>query len=496
MNTQKVQRKDPKDIRRTASDLLSRGQAVGLTVLILVVVAGLIAWPQQALIVLIALALCFYLLFVGLKLLMHIASHQGSAKTTAMVAVDDPNLPTYTLLVPLYKEANMLPSLVASIQQLQYPKQLLQVLLLLEESDEETRAEAIGMDLPDYFQTVLVPAGIKPRGKPKALNMGLAQATGTFTVIYDAEDRPDSDQLLKVVAAFRAAPEDVACVQARLFFWNEDTSIVTRFYWTEYVVHYEYVLPGLAWLGLVPPLGGTSNHFRTDVLRTIAFDADQLPKGAEGIGGWDPWNVTEDAELAGALATYGYDVVMIDSVTYEEATAHLRIADKQRRRWLKGYLQTGLAYTSYPLQHIRRMGFARWFCYCLLTIGTPLSQILNPIFWTLTIVYFITRSTFIESLFPGPMFVIGALLMVVGNLLFFYQLIGACLHRTGYGSVRYMFLTPLWWVFTSWSAYWVLWELARPSTRSEWHKTPHGHDLEKEGALETKSSMVQSSTNV
>ena len=485
-----------KIVRRTARELLSRGQMVLLAVLLFVVVGGLIVWPQQALIVLIALALTFYLLFVGLKLLMHVASRKGVPVASNAVSVDDPDLPRYTILVPLYKEANMLESLVVSLHGLQYPKDRLQVLLLLEESDEETRAEAIGMELPEYFDTVLVPAGIDPRGKPKALNMGLAQATGSFTVIYDAEDRPDPDQLLKAVAAFRAAPEEVACVQARLFFWNEDTSVITRFYWTEYVVHFEYVLPGLARLGLIPPLGGTSNHFRTDALRDIAFEPDQLPKGAEGIGGWDPWNVTEDAELAGALAAHDYRVVMIDSVTHEEATAHLRVADKQRRRWLKGYLQTGLVYTSQPLQHIRNMGLLRWFCYCLMMIGTPLSQVLNPLFWGLTIVYFVTRSPFIESLFPGPLFTVGVLLMVVGNLLFFYQMIGACLHRQGYGSVKYMFLVPLWWVFTSWSAYWVLWELARPSTRSQWHKTPHGHDLGKQAAWETETQLIRNNAEV
>jgi cellulose synthase/poly-beta-1,6-N-acetylglucosamine synthase-like glycosyltransferase len=363
------------------------------------------------------------------------------------------------------------------------------VLLLLEEDDDETRAEAIGLDLPPWFEVIVVP-DVPPKGKPKALNIGLAHATGSLCVVYDAEDRPDPDQLLKAVAAFRQSPDDVACVQARLFFWNEDSSWITRFYWTEYVVHFEWVVAGLARMGLVPPLGGTSNHFRTSALHSIALPPALLPPGAEGTGAWDPWNVTEDAELAGALAMRGYRVEVIDSVTREEATARLRVADRQRRRWLKGYLQTGLVYTRSPLGAARQMGVRKWACYNLLMLGTPLSLFLNPVFWTLTVTYFATRSETIESLFPAPLFYSGLGLLVTGNLLLFYQLVGACLHRDGYGSVRYLLLVPVWWAFTSWSAYRVTIELCRPSTRHVWHKTTHGHDLSKEALLDTVAARV------
>ncbi|MET0980088.1 MAG: glycosyltransferase family 2 protein [Candidatus Saccharimonadales bacterium] len=441
--------------------------------------------------------LTFYVLFVGQKIVLDLVSRTYVPPAMNPASIDDPDLPTYTLFVPLYHEANMLASLVESINSLQYPKDKLQVLLLLEESDLETQAEAIGMQLDDWFEIIIAPIvyieGTKKvlKGKPKALNLGLARASGAFSVIYDAEDRPDPNQLLKAVGAFRASSENVACVQARLFFWNEETSWVTRFYWVEYVIHFEWVLPGLAKMGFIPPLGGTSNHFRTDVLRDIAIHPTLLPKGSEGIGGWDPYNVTEDAELAGALALNGYRVKIIDSVTYEEATAKLRIADPQRRRWLKGYLQTGLAYTRNPFKTARQMGFFRWFSYILLMLGTPISLVLNPIMWALTITYFVTRSPLIESLFPPVLFYIGIALTVIGNLLLFYQMVGACLHRGGFGTVKYLLLTPLWWAFTSWSAYRVLWELARPSTRHTWNKTPHGHDLDKEVAQEVEESRLK-----
>ncbi|MDQ0922356.1 cellulose synthase/poly-beta-1,6-N-acetylglucosamine synthase-like glycosyltransferase [Pseudarthrobacter sp. W1I19] len=480
---------DGKVQRQTSAVLANKGQVIALCALLSLLTIGALTQPKQTVTVIIGVFLVFYALFVGLKLTMHIASLRYSEPLAKSADISDPDLPVFTVLVPLYKEANMLKSLVRSIMDIEYPKEKLQVLLLLEEDDADTRAEAIGMELPVWFRTVLIP-DILPRGKPKALNMGLAQAVGAFCVIYDAEDRPDPDQLLKAVAAFRAAPEDVGCVQARLFFWNESSTWITRFYWIEYVIHFEWVLPGLAKLGLVPPLGGTSNHFKTEVLRSVAIDPERLPKGAEGVGGWDPWNVTEDAELAGALSLRGYSVKMIDSVTREEATASLRIADRQRRRWLKGYLQTGLTYTRHPFRTAREMGYLRWFFYILLVLGTPTALLLNPLFWGLTIAYFITRSPIIESFFPAPMFYSGLVLLVAGNLLLFYQMVIACLHRGGYGSVRYVLLTPLWWAFTSWSAYQVLWELARPATRHVWNKTPHGHDLGKEAGVESVGAAI------
>jgi cellulose synthase/poly-beta-1,6-N-acetylglucosamine synthase-like glycosyltransferase len=485
--------------RHTSQALFGRGQSVALSLLLIGAAGCAVVWMHATSIAIMGVMLTFYTLFVGQKLVLDIVSRTYIPPAVNTVAVTDTDLPTYTLFVPLYHEANMLKTLVKSINSLHYPKNKLQVLLLLEEDDLETQAEAIGMELDEWFEIIITPTvyieGTNKRlkGKPNALNYGLFRATGAFSVIYDAEDRPDPDQLLKAVGAFRTSSDDVACVQARLFFWNEDTSWVTRFYWVEYVIHFEWVLPGLAKMGFIPPLGGTSNHFRTDVLRNIAIHPTKLPKKSEGIGGWDPYNVTEDAELAGAFALNGYRVKIIDSVTYEEATAKLRIADPQRRRWLKGYLQTGLAYTRHPVRTARQMGVIRWFSYILLMLGTPISLLLNPVMWALTITYFVTRSPLIESLFPPVLFYIGIVLTVAGNLLLFYQMVGACLHREGFGTVKYLLLTPLWWAFTSWSAYRVLWELSRKSTRHMWNKTPHGHDLDKQATQEAETARSKAS---
>jgi cellulose synthase/poly-beta-1,6-N-acetylglucosamine synthase-like glycosyltransferase len=490
-------------VRNTAVLLLSKSQKVGLITIAVLVACCIYLSPRDAGMGIIAVCMIFYILFVGLKVATTIASGRKGLPALQPVSIDDPDLPIYTLLVPLRKELKVLKRLIRNINKIQYPRDKFQVLLLLDSDDLAMQTEVMGMELPSWFETV-VTLDVAPQGKPKVLNMGFEQTKGAFFVIYDAEDKPDPDQLLKAVAVFRMSDEDVACAQARLYFFNEKTSFITRQYWAEYLIHFQNTLPGLTKMGLIPPLGGTSNHFKTEVVREIAIPRDQLPVGAEGIGGWDPWNVTEDAELAGALAVAGYKIVVFDSVTGEEASAKIRIADKQRRRWLKGFLWTGLMYLRQPMKHIRQMGFFRWFNYILLMIGTPLSLWLNPPFLGLTIFYGVARINgwtgavnVIQGLFPGPLLSVGLILMVGGNAFLLAQLIVTCLSHEGYTTIKYLPLTILWWLFVSWSAYMVLWELSRKELRHRWnHTAEHGYEIDEEDVDGEADSITNTTERV
>jgi cellulose synthase/poly-beta-1,6-N-acetylglucosamine synthase-like glycosyltransferase len=463
--------------RETAANRLSLAQKVIGALGLMALAAGFVIDAYVTALCLIALCMLFWLVFVGfLKIVLPIASlsyHMPNA-----VADNDPSvLPGYSILLPVVREKENLEPLVEAMKGLHYPPSKLQVLVLLESDDLETIEAARAIALTEYFEVVVVPSG-GPKTKPNALNFGLAKATGERLVVYDAEDRPEADQLLKAVATLQATPEDVVCAQARLSFWNRTSSWITRFYWTEYVMHFEWVLAGLSKQKMVPPLGGTSNHFVTAALRKVAIDSTQLPFSHSYEGGWDPWNVTEDAELGGALALHGYRTVMFDSVTYESACQHVGKADKQRRRWLKGYFHTGLVYTRHPLQYARIMGIRKYLVYVLMLIGTPVSLWLNVPFWGATIVYFATHSSTIKQLFPAPLFYCGILLTLVGNLLQFYQMVATCLHRKGETSVKYMILAPVWWLLSTYTAYMALWEFAvKPH---HWHKTEHVQDLEQE----------------
>lgn len=246
-------------------------------------------------------------------------------KPTTCTAISDHELPVYTIMAALYKEAASVDGLFRAIEKLDYPPEKLDVIIAVEADDKETR-QAIATRKHRMPITVVPVAAGGPRTKPKALNFALALARGTFIVIYDAEDRPQPDQLRLALDAFRNGDAQLACVQARLCIDNTVDSWLTRFFTAEYAGQFDVFLPGLTALDLPLPLGGSSNHFRTAILREVHA--------------WDPYNVTEDADLGMRLARLGYRSAMIDSTTYEEAPAKFGPWLRQRTRWFKGWMQT------------------------------------------------------------------------------------------------------------------------------------------------------------
>ncbi len=210
-------------------------------------------------------------------------------------------LPVYTIICALYQEASSVNGLLSAIERLDYPREKLDVILAVEQDDRDTRA-AIAACKSRLPVTVIPVPPMGPRTKPKALNVALPFARGAFTVVFDAEDRPEPDQLRRAMQAFRAGGEDLACVQARLCIDNTADSLIARYFTAEYAGQFDVFLPGLTAMHLPLPLGGSSNHFYTAVLRKI--------------GAWDAYNVTEDADLGMRLVRFGYRADMIDSTTY------------------------------------------------------------------------------------------------------------------------------------------------------------------------------------
>lgn len=249
--------------------------------------------------------------------------------------------PVYTILCPLYREANVTPDLVAALRRLDYPVEALDIKLLVEGDDVDTLSAALAVSAPAHIEVLVVPAGT-PRTKPKALNAGLLRARGEFVAIYDAEDRPHPQQLRAALAAFEDGGEQLACVQAPLVVDNAEASWVARQFAAEYAIHFRELLPMLARLGLPLPLGGSSNHFRVAALRAN--------------GGWDAFNVTEDADLGYRLARDGYRAGVIGPPTWEEAPASFNAWLKQRTRWIKGHLQTWLVLMRNPFRVASDMG--------------------------------------------------------------------------------------------------------------------------------------------
>lgn len=282
----------------------------------------------------------------------------------ALPSIPDERLPSYTVLVPLYDEPDVLPSLVRGLAALDYPAHRLDLVLVLEMRDRATIAAAARLTLPLNMRIVLVPPG-GPKTKPKALNYALATARGDLVVVYDAEDRPEPDQLRRAAAAFRRAGPDLACVQARLNVYNPDDGFFARQFALEYSALFDGLLPALERLGLPIPLGGTSNHFRLDVLRAV--------------GAWDPYNVTEDADLGIRLARMGYRTGIIASTTWEEAPNRRRIWLGQRTRWLKGWVQTWLVHMRHPFRLLAEVGPWQFLGLQVVMGGVLLSVLVFPV---------------------------------------------------------------------------------------------------------------------
>jgi glycosyltransferase XagB len=483
---------DARPVRYTAAAVVNTGQLIFFGMLIFVIIVFTILTPLTVAKIVVALVLVFFAVFVGLfKMGAWWASTRYRYPEYTMPDVTDADLPHYTVFVPMYQEAAMIGPMVQGLRELLYPKDKLRVMLLVETRDRDpgTRAAIDEATLPDFIEVVEVPP-VKPYGKQRALNYGAHRVIQSksrkfrngLCVVYDAEDRPEPTQLLKAAGAFRAYQQidpDVVCLQARLAFSNQTSSWVSRLMWVEYAIHFEWVLPGLAHLGLVPPLGGTSNHFRFEPLIRVGISRSRLPRDAKWTGIWDMYNVTEDADLAGALALHGYKIAMLDSVTYEIATTTVPTLIGQRSRWLKGYIQTALIFMRNPFRTMRHMGVRRWLVYELFLIGTPLSILLSALSWVLTFVYFTTRSPEIEKLFPVLLLYLGVLLLVFGNFALFLQHLAAANKREGFSTVKYMVvvLCGVWQLLTVLSLAKAVYELINPAKRHFWDKTDHGHDL-------------------
>ena len=375
--------------------------------------------------------------------------------------LESKSLPVYTILIPLYLEKEIVATCVHSIKQLDYPRNKLDVQLLLEEDDLETREVIEELKLPKYFRVFTIPAG-KPKTKPRACNYGLDKAKGEFLVIYDAEDLPEPDQLKKAVAVFRRSEKAVGCLQAKLNFYNGNENFLTRWFTLEYSTWFDLFLPGLHAIRCPIPLGGTSNHFKTDILKVHQ--------------GWDPYNVTEDCDLGIELARSKVETRVLDSVTWEECPHQLNPWVKQRSRWMKGYWQTFLAHTRNPFDGLVNLGPLRFLQMLILVGGHVFSMLVNPITWLILILWIWLRWQIFYPESPWTvLFFIASILLLTQNLLFILVHMLAGFQRRLPLSIFYAMTLPCYWLLISiggWRG--MINFFIAPHY---WHKTPHGVKL-------------------
>jgi cellulose synthase/poly-beta-1,6-N-acetylglucosamine synthase-like glycosyltransferase len=371
--------------------------------------------------------------------------------------LSDDDLPVFTVLVPMFREPEMLPVVAQALRQLDYPLGKLDIKLVLEADDHETIQVARTLGLEGVFEVIRVPAS-HPQTKPKACNFALGFARGELLVVYDAEDRPEPDQLRKVVATFRRSSSNTVCLQCRLNYFNASENWLTRMFTLDYALWFDQMLPGLERLNIPIPLGGTSNHFKIDVLRELHA--------------WDPFNVTEDADLGMRLTQRGYRVGVVDSTTFEEASCQAGNWIRQRSRWIKGYMQTFLVHTRRPLHLLRSTGPLGFLGFMFFIGGTVLSGLLNPLFWALYLVWLALATTGFDPVFPQFLLFLSLFNLLAGNGAFVFLLMLAPIRRGWLHLVPYSLSVAGYWVLISIAAYKALWQLLR--NPFYWEKTQHG----------------------
>lgn len=365
-----------------------------------------------------------------------------------IAALRDEDLPTYTILVPLYREWRITPEFLAHIEDIDYPIEKLDVILLFEERDRRTQRNVASLRLPSHFRSVIVPDS-EPRTKARALNLGLEQSKGDYLVVYDADDMPERDQLKKALTAFRQTGAETVCVQAKLGFYNASQNVLTRMYAAEHSLWFDLTLPGLQSLKAPMPLAGASNHFRTSALRSLA--------------GWDAFNVSEDWDLGIRLSKRGFKTAIIESSTLEEASPRLVDWYRQRTRWVKGYIQTYLVHMRDPQSF---HGGLRDLLSFQAFVGCKVAAMLaTPFLWLLALLY---------GLAEGPTLAlsIGVTTLVLGSMVQVAIYIVGCSRKSLSGYARYAPLTPVYRFGIGLAVWSALWELY--SDPHHWTRAPHG----------------------
>ena len=350
---QRLIRRWPFSTALTLTSPMRYGAIAAFAVLIVLVLAA----PYLAQGWLLPFAIC---ILIGPSLIRLAALRTPLRRKRRARRPEDAELPIYSVLIPLRDEAAMVPQLFAAMRRLEYPRERLDIKFVVETRSPETIA-LVERHLGDFqFSIVRVPDAL-PHTKPKALNFALPLCRGEFVVVFDAEDIPDPDQLWRAALRFRDAPK-IACLQARLVIANGRTNLLTAWFAGEYAGLFLVLLPALANWQLPMPLGGTSNHFRMEALRQI--------------GGWDGFNVTEDADIGMRLARLRLGVDTLDSRTREAAPTRLTPWLGQRTRWMKGWMQTFIVHNRDPRALVAEMGWRAALGFEVLVLGLISAPIL------------------------------------------------------------------------------------------------------------------------
>jgi len=376
--------------------------------------------------------------------------------------INESDLPLITVLIPLYNEFLVVPQIFNSMTKIDYPVEKLEFIITLEEYDQKTIEAIKYANFPNHFKTLILP-NVKPKTKPKALNVAFHHVRGEYLVIYDAEVIPEPSQLKKAYVTFKNNPH-IGSLQTRLDHYNSQQNLITKLFSSEFSYYYDLFLPGLQKLNIPIPLSGHSVFFRTSAIKMV--------------GAWDPYNVAEDCDIGIRLQRVGVKIGILDSISCEEATSTIPAWIRQRTRWMKGFIQTSVVHLRHPLAFKRELGGGmRFLGFILIVPGTVVINLFNFCYWVMLIAWFIFQPNTIQKFFPGFILYLSFFAFLIGNFIFTYLSLLGAHKRHRYGIVKYTLLTPIYWLFLSIATIRALLQIIfKPH---HWEKTSHGSHLRK-----------------
>lgn len=433
-----------------------------LCVLLLAAVSLIAIFPMQSSMLFIAFCSISYFISMLVKMLIFMEGCKQDAQPEweeILGELDNASLPVYTILIPMYKEADSLPNMLSAMQNMDYPSEKMDIKLVLEADDFETLDAALDLKPKHNFEIIRVPYS-KLRTKPKACNYALRFARGEYVTVFDVDDIPDRLQLKKAIATFRNRPDNIVCLQAQLNYYNADHNWLTRSFSLEYSALFSVMLHGLSRLGIPLPLGGTSNHISLAHLREL--------------GEWDAFNVTEDADLGVRLSARGFHTEMIDSCTMEESPTEIHAWIRQRSRWIKGYMQTWLVHMRSPITLYRTLGAKSFWGFQFFVGFSSFTFLTAPILWSLALLWWLLPNELAQNWLPDWLILL-ALSNLMLNFIIHWVMMLCCVSLKPKSSLSYKFAGfsyPFYLLLHSIASYKALYQLVvKPHF---WEKTTHG----------------------
>lgn len=439
----------------SARDVFWPWQSYSLGMLTVLLPAAFATVPMLALFVAHLITVAFFIACAALRAVAAVSLPLTKPPPISLPL--SPHLPVYSVLVALYKEAEVVPDLLVGLSKLLWPRSKLEIKLICEADDTETIAAITAHPLRTYVEVVLVPPSL-PRTKPKALAYALPLTRGEVIVLYDAEDRPHPMQLAEAWQRFQSSKPDLVCLQAPLEISNRGSNMIASMFGFEYAALFRGLLPWLAHNQVTLPLGGTSNHFRREAL--------------EEIGGWDPYNVTEDADLGLRLARRGYRCETLSCPTREEAPEDLASWHRQRVRWFKGWMQTWLVHMREPHALAADLPVLSFVVTQILFAGMVLSSLLHLVLVGLLVGLAVQIAFDVPmGLWQSSLVALDVIAIVLGYSAFLMLGWLTLKPRERRGFWKICLFTPVYWTMLSVAAWCALYELWRRP--HHWSKTPH-----------------------